>query len=91
MLTDAFNNLGAWQELEKRGRPVTPHAPLLLDAESGLLPIQPLGAAAAANAVIEVYASEHLIENSREVGAYLYQRAGELMERHPSLRHLSFS
>ena len=42
-------------------------------------------AAAAGNAVISVYENEGLIENSRQVGTYLLERARTLMERHPSV------
>ncbi|MHB8618203.1 MAG: aminotransferase family protein [Chloroflexota bacterium] len=41
--------------------------------------------AAAANAVLRVYEDENLIQNSAEVGAYLFERACELREKHPSV------
>jgi class 3 adenylate cyclase/CHASE2 domain-containing sensor protein len=47
MLRDAYKSIGAWQELERRGRPVTPGLPSMLEAESGLPPVESIGGAAA--------------------------------------------
>ena len=42
-------------------------------------------ACAAALAVIPIYQTDGLIENSARMGAYLLERARELMDRHPSV------
>ena len=42
-------------------------------------------ACAAANAVIEIYEKEHLVENAALMGKYMEERVGELKKRHISI------
>jgi len=57
------------------------HAPLIHTSTFGGNPL----ACTAGLAALEVLQQEHLVERSRELGAYMLDRAGALMARHPDV------